>query len=111
MNIDQALTELHTVLRFKRLKPLWAKAEILLGLLAAAVGLFLVVPMSAAPFSLSAHGTSALAGLVLFVLGCYLTLAGHRSHLYHSQSLLTAYLVTRLGAARPDGGQAPPVRV
>ena len=37
-----------------------------------------------------------LAALALVVLGGYLALAGHRSHLYQSQNELTAYLTEEL---------------
>jgi hypothetical protein len=40
------------------------------------------------------------AALALFVLGSYLTLAGHRSHLYQSQNDLTCYLIESLRSAK-----------
>jgi hypothetical protein len=38
--------------------------------------------------------------LVLFVLGWYLALAGHRSHLYQSNNELTAYLAEQIGGTK-----------
>ena len=66
----------------KRLNPAWAKAEILLGLAAAAGGFKL----------LTENGIPALAGGILIVLGGYLAMAGNRSHIYQSQNRQTAYL-------------------
>ncbi len=62
----------------------WARLELFGGLSAAAGGLVGVV-----------HGPDALTigcGAVLFALGLYLALAGHRSHLYQSNNRLAAYL-------------------
>jgi hypothetical protein len=80
---------LHAATGFRRLNPVWAKAEILLGLIAVGCGLLLEVR--------SARGDElnlplAAAGLALFVLGGHLALAGHRSHLYQSHTRLAAYL-------------------
>ena len=43
MGIDDQLRELHGDLGWKRLSPGWAKAEIAIGLLAAGIGLLLIV--------------------------------------------------------------------
>jgi hypothetical protein len=68
---------------------LWAKAEILGGLSAAVAGLkVLTLP------SLAAWG-----GGALMVLGLYLALAGHRSHLYQALNHQTAYLLQMLERA------------
>ena len=67
------------------LNPLWAKLEIVLGLAAVGVGLLVMVRGPAAAEVLAA-------GVLLFVLGGYLALAGHRSHLYQSNNRLAAYL-------------------
>jgi hypothetical protein len=59
----------------------WAKVEIFLGLFAAGLGLLL------GNWSLTRQDIEwglAAAGMLLFVLGGYLTLAGQRSHLYRS---------------------------
>ena len=90
-NNQQALSELHASLGYKRLNRTWAKLEIVFGLLAAGGGLLLD------GYWLTQTGliTSWLlpaAGLALFILGGYLAMAGHRSHLYQSGNELTAYL-------------------
>jgi hypothetical protein len=96
MDMEKALAELHTALWYKRLNRLWAKAEILLGLCAAGAGLL------AGEGLLPLGGGAGLIGwigrLCLFVLGGYLALAGHRSHLYQSQNELAAYLAEKLGS-------------
>lgn len=86
---DGPLDRLHRDLGFRRLRPWWAKSEIVIGLAAAAAGL--VFGCRAAnrtdpdPVELGA-----LVALVTF--GGYLALAGHRSHLYQSNNRLAAYL-------------------
>jgi hypothetical protein len=88
MDRQPALDRLHADLGLKRLNPLWAKLEIVLGLAAAGGGLpFLVV---------SADAATIAGGIALFVLGGYLAMAGHRSHLYQSNNLLTAYLADEI---------------
>src|SRR5262245_6927002 len=74
LNRDPAADRLHADLGLKRLNPVWAKLEIVLGLLAAGAGVPLLVVR---PDAVAVAG-----GLALFVLGGYLALAGHRSHLY-----------------------------
>jgi hypothetical protein len=83
------LDRLHAATRFRRLNPVWAKAEILLGLIAVGCGLLLEA-RAARPDEINLP--LAAAGLALFVLGGYLALAGHRSHLYQSNTRLAAYL-------------------
>lgn len=71
----------------KRLNRAWAKAEILLGLAAAGVGIALLSqPLLDDILSRSA------AGIGLFTLGGYLALAGSRSHLYQSANEHLTYL-------------------
>ena len=89
------LVELHSVLGYKRLNRTWAKVEILLGLTAAGVGLLLgdgAVTRTGSEIEWVTAG----AALALFVLGSYLALAGHRSHLYQSQNDLTCFLIESL---------------
>jgi len=93
------LDRLHAAVGFKRLNPVWAKAEILLGLAAAGAGLLLEVR---AAKSDDIHIGLAAWGLALFALGFYLALAGHRSHLYQSQNKLTAYLAGLIRTHRPE---------
>ena len=90
------LDRLHAAVGFRRLNPLWAKLELLFGLTAAGAGLMLEMR---AVKSDEINIPLAACGLALFVLGFYLALAGHRSHLYQSQNKLAAYLagLTRSG--------------
>jgi hypothetical protein len=88
------IAELHTALGYKPLSRAWAKAELLLGLLGAGVGLLLGDWAVSRPAGV--EWPFAAAGLVLFVLGGYLALAGHRSHLYQSNNELTALLLEHL---------------
>jgi hypothetical protein len=98
MDKDRALSDLREALGHKRLTRPWAKAEILLGLLAAGLGLFL------GEWAFGRSGDDpwllAAAGLLLFVLGGYLALAGHRSHLYQSSNELAAYLAEEIRSLR-----------
>ncbi len=69
----------------------WAKIEIFLGLTASGIGLFLGNWLLARPQTEIDWGLVP-AALALFVLGGYLALAGHRSHLYRSNLLTAASL-------------------
>lgn len=80
-----ATTQLHRDLRLKRLNPWWAKAEIVIGLAAAAIAIF-------APADLIDAWAIRVA---LFVLGFYFAMAGHRSHLYQSMNRLAAHAIYR----------------
>jgi hypothetical protein len=93
------LDRLHTTAGFKRLNPIWAKAEILFGLAAAGAGLLLEVRAARAE---EIHIGLGAWGLALFVLGFYLALAGHRSHLYQSQNKLAAYLAGLTRTTTPE---------
>jgi hypothetical protein len=84
----ERLARLHAAIGYKPLNRTWAKLEIGLGLLAAGIGL-LVGQQLPGP-------EGWIAGLALFVLGGYLALAGHRSHLYQSNNELIAYLADEL---------------
>lgn len=98
MDKDRALLHLRESLGHKPLTRAWAKAEILLGLFATGLGLFL----GDWALGRSSEGTWLLAGagLLLFVLGGYLALAGHRSHLYQSGNELAAYLAEEVRSLR-----------
>ncbi len=91
MDSRQRLARLQADLGHKPLNRFWAKAELFLGLLSAGVGLLLGIWSLSRPTAEIAWGLIA-AALTLLVLGSYLTLAGHRSHLYQSANELTAYL-------------------
>ena len=91
MNGDRtrSVRALQQRLGYKPLSRLWAKGEILLGLAAVGVGLMLMVRGEM-------FGVEAIGGLVLFVLGGYLAMAGHRSHLYQSNNELAAHLAEEI---------------
>jgi hypothetical protein len=98
-----ALAEVHARLRYKRLNPLWAKLEVLLGLAAGGAGLLLGQWFLMQPEAERSWGLAA-AALALFVLGGYLALAGHRSHLYQSSNNQTALLLEELRHSREQAG-------
>jgi hypothetical protein len=100
---DDPLARLHHDLGLKPLRPLWAKLEILLGLTAAAVGLFAGMHLSHRPTG-EVPPWAWVGPVALVALGGYLALAGHRSHLYQSNNRLTAYLaeLTRSGPKPRD---------
>lgn len=88
---DDALARLHRDLGLKPLNAVWAKLEILLGLLAVAAGLVAAVRLAARPEA-EVPEWAWLAPVLLVALGGYLALAGHRSHLYQSNNRLVAHL-------------------
>jgi hypothetical protein len=89
------LTQLLAHLGYRPLSRTWAKMEILLGLASAAIGFGLGIWQLTRPTA-QIDGILTAAGLVLFVLGGYLTLAGNRSHLYQSNNELAAYLIAEI---------------
>src|SRR5436309_15763581 len=93
MNHVGLVTEIHRRLGYRRLSRAWAKAEILLGLSAAGIGLLLGNSAVSGP---TPAWELAAPGLVLFVLGGYLALAGHRSHLYQSSTEQLVLLVEEI---------------
>src|SRR5262245_65896741 len=81
--------------RRQRAQPnrVWAKFEILLGLLGVAVGILLGAwSVRGAELDLILAMTS----LALMILGGYLTLAGQSSHLYHSTFEQTGFLIDEI---------------
>jgi hypothetical protein len=91
---ERRLAELLAALGHKPLSRSWAKAELFLGLLTAGAGLLLGAWAVTRPAEV--EWALAAVGLALFVLGSYLALAGHRSHLYQSNNELAALLLERL---------------
>ncbi len=73
----------------------WAKVEILAGLAAAGSGLLLAIWHLNTAADFTPWGFLA-AGLALFVLGGYLALAGHRSHLYRWNNRNTVHLIDEI---------------
>jgi hypothetical protein len=95
--------ELLARLGYNPLSRTWAKVEILLGLTAFGIGVLLGQWTLSRPAAEIAWGLAA-AALALIVLGGYLTLAGHRSHLYQSSNERTALLIEEI-RRRHDGGK------
>lgn len=90
-DLQRELDRLHLHLKWKRLNPIWAKLEIVFGLLAASSGLLCGIY----GIVRAGHDPSwglLIASIALQTLGTYLALAGHRSHLYQSQNKLAAWL-------------------
>ncbi|MCE9564248.1 MAG: hypothetical protein K8U57_19565 [Planctomycetes bacterium] len=88
---DDPLDRLHHDLGFKPLNPLWAKLEIVLGLLGVAVGLMMGMQLAVRPEA-EVSPSAWLGPMLLITLGGYLTLAGQRSHQYQSNNRLAAHL-------------------
>ncbi|WP_439631815.1 hypothetical protein [Gemmata sp.] len=86
---DDAHDGLLRDLGLKRLRPVWAKFEIFFGLGAVGGSVFggLYLAANANP-----SGWLWPCLTVVFTLGGYLALAGHRSHLYQSSNRLAAHL-------------------
>ncbi len=98
-DLEQARRQLLADLGYKPLHKTWARLEIALGLLAVALSLTLLLPRTSFD-----QGT--VLGITLFVLGGYLTLAGHRSHLYQSLNDHAAYLLGQI-RRQPERSEAP----
>jgi hypothetical protein len=88
--VKAELDALYSATGFKPLSPLWAKIEILFGLFAVAVSLVVTAKLAREPEAFVPE-FAWLGPIGLFVLGGYLALAGHRSHLYQSANILAAY--------------------
>lgn len=92
--------EIYRLLQPLGLKPLhktWAKIEIILGLTCAFLGMMIVFARDVGIQLLvdpdgERKWLTVASGLLLFVLGGYLAMAGHRSHLYQSSNQATAFL-------------------
>lgn len=91
---EKVFSHLHAALGHRRLSRTWAKIEILLGLFAAGLGNWVLGQGRDFPWLFVPSG------LGLFILGDYLALAGHRSHLYQSNNELVAYLVEEIRSIR-----------
>jgi hypothetical protein len=100
MTRERLTEEVHQRLGYRRLNTAWAKLEILFGLLAAGLGLFLGFFALAQPSTL---WQLAAGGLALFVLGGYLALAGNRSHLYQSSNDRAVLLIEEMRQLHAKG--------
>jgi hypothetical protein len=98
----QAHADLLARLGYKPLNRAWAKLEILLGLTAAGAGL-LLGDWTVSHAEPELVPRAIFAALTLFTFGGYLTLAGHRSHLYQSNNALTAFVVSEIHKLRDKG--------
>ena len=99
---DPLAEELNAVRQTTGFRPLnkwWAKLEIVFGLFAVGSGLVVALRLAKLPDPDVPWWTWA-GPVLLIMLGGYLALAGHRSHLYQSNIRLTAHLAHRL---RPRG--------
>ena len=105
---DDSLTRLRRELGFRPVSLRWAKFEILLGLTTMGASLFGGINLAVEviqhtrqnPDEFGLPPVAAAGLLVLFVLGGYLTLAGHRSHLYQSNNRIAAYLADLIRTRR-----------
>ena len=104
---DDSLDRLHRDLGLKRLNPVWAKVEILLGLFAVAVGLVGAMKLATQPED-QVPPWAWLGPVLLVTLGCYLALAGHRSHLYQSNNRLAAHLADLIRTLTPPASEKSP---
>ena len=103
---DDPLDRLYRELGLKRLNPVWAKVEILLGLFAAAAGLVGGMRLAVRPES-EVPEWAWLGPVLLITLGGYLALAGHRSHLYQSNNRLAAHLAQLSRKNNPSDPEKP----
>src|SRR5262245_60188038 len=104
---NDSLDRLHRELGFKRLNPIWAKVEIVLGLFAVAAGL-----VGGMHFAVKTEGDfsllPSLGPVMLITLGGYLALAGHRSHLYQSNNRVAAHLADLVRNFTPPASEKSP---
>ena len=95
IDTERSLNELHSALGMKRLSPVWAKIEIFVGLATAAVGLMVAIRVLASEL-VEIDWYYIIVSMALLVLGAYLAMASHRSHLYQSNNKLAAYLAQQI---------------
>jgi hypothetical protein len=106
MNPEDPLDRLHRDLKLKRLNPLWAKLEIVLGLFAVGVALAVAVQLGARPEK-EVPEWAWLGPVLLITFGGYLALAGHRSHLYQSNNRLATHLADLIRSHQPQKPEKP----
>jgi hypothetical protein len=115
----EALDRLYRDLGFTPLNHWWGRGEMLLGLLTMGTSLFfmLYLAVDLLLVVMSQRGTfvdgslilPSVAATALFALGGYLTLVGHRRHLYESNDRLTAYLAELIRPSQPRPAEPPNV--
>lgn len=96
------LSDVYQITGFQPLNRIWAQLEILLGLATAGIGLFLAMHRDP-PVPLAEIIFSYAGPLGLFILGSYLAMAAHRSHLYQSNIRLVAYLAAVIRQQHTSG--------
>jgi hypothetical protein len=101
MSLSDDLARLHADLNHQWLNPWWAKAEILLGLAGVGIGIVTTAALARRPET-EVPEWAWLGPILLIVLGGYLALAGHRSHLYLSNNRLAAYLAGLIRSSSPE---------
>jgi hypothetical protein len=100
---DASLNRLYDDLGFQPLSHWWGRVEMVLGLFGMAAGTFGMILISTEILRQTAYQPLVkedfsfpylpmIGSFMLFILGGYLTLAGHRRHVYESADRLTAYL-------------------
>jgi hypothetical protein len=100
---EDMLDRLHADLGWKRLRAGWAKAEIFLGLFVAGVGICLMIDRLSVPLGgATSLDLGRIVGIIAFMLGGYLAMAGHRSHLYQSNNTLAAWIASVLSQRRSE---------
>jgi hypothetical protein len=92
--IEKSLAELHSALGLK-LNPLWAKAEIFLGVTAATIGLMIAIRVLGSA-SVDIDWMRFVVSMVLLVFAT----AGHGGHLYQSNNTLVACLAAEISKTR-----------
>jgi hypothetical protein len=92
---EREKTDLQSRLGYKQLSRTWAKIEIMLGLTAAGVGIFVGV-WGMNRQGIEENWTYVVTSLILFVLGGYLAMAGNRSHLYQTSNEQIGYLAEKI---------------
>ena len=97
---NEALKHVHAALGYEHVSRAWARLEIFFGL--AASGLGMLVGLWAVSHPAMQLGWAG-AGLLLFMFGGYLALAGHRSLVYQSMNRATALLLDRLARMEKPG--------
>jgi hypothetical protein len=97
----ESLDRLYRDLGFQPLSHWWGRGEMIIGLLCVGASVCLMLFLAVETLQgLTPKDTvadrffngTAVAAVCLFALGGYLTLMGHRRHLYESSDRLTAYL-------------------
>lgn len=118
--IDASLDQLYRDAGFRPLSHWWGRAEMVIGLTAMALGAFGMILVSTEVLRQTAMDVSrkeefrfptgpVVGCVLLFVLGGYFALAGHRRHLYESGDRLAAYLADVIRSQMNPAADRPAV--